>query len=57
MAQIEPTMTLTEVSKMDGVKDLKSAAKVKFCKALLAEAKGNTAEANQFLDEAIAAQG
>lgn len=47
-------MTALQVSRLPGVEDLPIKVRVKFAKALMAEAKGNTEEANQYLDEAIA---
>lgn len=48
-------MKLTEVAKLDGVKDLPTTAKGYFAKALKAEAAGDTVEAARLLDAAVAA--
>lgn len=48
-------MPLSEMSKLPGVSDLKAKSKVKFIKALKAESEGKHAEAEAFLNEAIAA--
>jgi hypothetical protein len=49
------TMPVKDVTNLDGVKDLKMGARVKFAKALISEAKGMAKEADTFLTEAIAA--
>lgn len=49
-------MSIGDMSRLPGVADLKTAAKVKFIKALKAEEVGNHDEAEQFLNEAIIAQ-
>ena len=46
-------MSIADMSKLPGIVDLKTATKVKFIKALKAEALGNHVEAEQFLNEAI----
>lgn len=47
-------MHAVQVANLPGVKDLPIKARVKFAKALIAESKGNTAEAESLLGEAIA---
>ena len=54
MATIDPTMKLQDVAKLDGVKDLPMKVKARFAQALMAEAQGNAAEAEQKLNDAIA---
>jgi hypothetical protein len=50
---IDPNMSLKDVAQLDGVKDLPMAAKAKFAQALLAEAKGDHANATRLLNEAV----
>jgi hypothetical protein len=47
---------LNEMSRLPGISDLPSRVKVKFIKALREEAAGNHMQAQQFLDEAVAAE-
>ena len=46
-------MNAIQISKLPGVGDLPIKVRVKFAKALLEEANGNTEEANRYLEEAI----
>ena len=46
-------MNAVQISKLPGVADLPIKVRVKFAKALLEEANGNTEEANRYLEEAI----
>lgn len=48
-------MTVSEMSKLPGIADLKTAVKVKFIKALKAEEEGAYKEAEAFLAEAVLA--
>ncbi len=50
------TISQMEVYKMDGIKDLPVAVKLPFGKAWFAEYNGNTAEAEEWLDKATAAE-
>ena len=47
-------MTIQEMSKLPGIDGLKTNVKVKFIKALKAEAQGKHDEAKAALDEAVA---
>jgi len=49
-------MEVKDICKLPGVADLKLSARLKFAKALKSEANGNHAEAELFLNEAIAAE-
>lgn len=48
-------LTLQQMASLPGIGDLKTAAKVKFIKALMAEEAGDHEAAARFLDEAIKA--
>ena len=51
-------LTLTEITKLPGVSDLRpTMCKARFAQALKAEAKGEYAEAERLLGEAVAAEG
>ena len=52
------SMSLVEIAKLDGVKDLRPMlTKARFAQALKAEAEGRPADAARLLDEAVAAEG
>lgn len=52
----EQVYTLVDIYRMDGIKDLPSNVRIPFAKAWKAENDGNTTEAEEWLDKAVAAE-